>query len=516
MAPNDVPVLTPLPEGATAAAPPKVPPSGELLQLGPIRLYAKAVSSDVTGVLTLKLSDCQVRLHFRRGNPEAVDSTHPEDALPAFLLRQGAVTQAQLQQAQSTGGDLLGALVAAGHLRPEVAFEKFSQRAQAILRRALSARAGSFRFEEKDIPSGDGMHLGSRWPLLTDAARHMSLADLKAQMAPLAKLPMAKSGGVAGPTELAMSANELRALSYIDGVATLAQLVTKYPAEAETLLRMTFLLHELDGLVFIGKKATTAAEPAPAAAQAGPAKAAAPKKGAPPPAPAPQLDPQVELAAAKDMAAKMKGKNHFELLGIPLEADATAVKVAYFKLAKQYHPDTVTPGALPELIQYKSALFAAIGEAYRALYDDKSRAEYKENLKSGGADKVDVGLIFLAEEHFQKGIQWVRARKYGDALKAFEAAIAANKEEPEFFAWRGHAKFWAIADKAAARAAALKDIEACLARNPRVPHAHYFRGQIEKATGEKEAALRNFKRAVEIQPDFTDALREIRLLETKR
>ena len=41
-----------------------------------------------TGLLTLKLPDRKIDVHFRKGNPEFVDSTHADDALATFLVRE--------------------------------------------------------------------------------------------------------------------------------------------------------------------------------------------------------------------------------------------------------------------------------------------------------------------------------------------------------------------------------------------------------------------------------------------
>ncbi len=58
------------------------------------------------------------------------------------------------------------------------------------------------------------------------------------------------------------------------------------------------------------------------------------------------------------------------------------MKIAYFKLAKLYHPDTLPPNAPPELERLKAEIFGYIGDAYRMLSDDKSRADYIERSRA--------------------------------------------------------------------------------------------------------------------------------------
>lgn len=67
----------------------------------------------------------------------------------------------------------------------------------------------------------------------------------------------------------------------------------------------------------------------------------------------------------------MKFKDYYTVLGIEPTADDKAVKVAYKKLARQYHPD-VSKHADAE------TKFKEIGEAYEVLHSPKERAQYDE------------------------------------------------------------------------------------------------------------------------------------------
>jgi curved DNA-binding protein CbpA len=214
----------------------------------------------------------------------------------------------------------------------------------------------------------------------------------------------------------------------------------------------------------------------------------------------------------------MKGQTHFERLGLTEQTDASAVKIAYFKLAKLYHPDTLPQNAPPELEKLKAEIFGYIGDAYRTLTDDKSRAEYIESLKAGdeGKEEVDVVAILQAEERFKRGTVFVKSRKYAEAVKIFDEAIQLNADEAEFYAWRGYARFCAATDKKAAQPEAFRELQQAIKKNERCAPAHYFLGVIAKTLGDNTGALKHFKRTVELQPDHIDAQREIRMAAQKK
>jgi len=207
----------------------------------------------------------------------------------------------------------------------------------------------------------------------------------------------------------------------------------------------------------------------------------------------------------------MKASNFFDVLGLKKEADANQVKIAYLKAARSYHPDTVPPGSPEALGRVKADIFALIGEANRTLSDPKLRADYVAELSAGGTgSKVDIEKLLRAEDFFQKGRILVQARKYADAVKIIDEAIACNPDEAEFYAWRGYAKFLLATDKKAAQADVLKDIKHCIEKNPNVASAHYFMGYVAKALGDTRAAMEHFKRTVALDPRHIDAARELR------
>ena len=79
----------------------------------------------------------------------------------------------------------------------------------------------------------------------------------------------------------------------------------------------------------------------------------------------------------------------YSTLGVAKTADAAAIKKAYRKLAKQYHPDKNADNAKA------MERFKAISAAYDILSDDKKRAAYdRGEIDSDGNPKMPPGYDF--------------------------------------------------------------------------------------------------------------------------
>lgn len=63
--------------------------------------------------------------------------------------------------------------------------------------------------------------------------------------------------------------------------------------------------------------------------------------------------------------------NYYDVLGVKRHADIKEVKIAYFKMAKRFHPD------FNKTLDSKQ-MFELIAEAYEVLSDEDRRAEYDE------------------------------------------------------------------------------------------------------------------------------------------
>lgn len=69
------------------------------------------------------------------------------------------------------------------------------------------------------------------------------------------------------------------------------------------------------------------------------------------------------------------GRNYFELLGVPLEADRRTVKKAYFRLCREFHPDRYFRREIGPYAATLGQIFKRVLQAYELLSDDDERAK---------------------------------------------------------------------------------------------------------------------------------------------
>lgn len=237
------------------------------------------------------------------------------------------------------------------------------------------------------------------------------------------------------------------------------------------------------------------------------------------PGPAPEgLSP--EAAAFWAEVAKrcevIERQTYFEMLDVPRDASSESVRKAYFALAKRWHPDRLT-GELAPLRPCVEAIFALLTTAHDTLADESKRGPYLRQVQEGGgtpeADRKLEAILWAAKEH-QKAEILVRRRDFAGAAELLSAAIAEVNDEPDLlatYAWclfhttSGDARFDEM----------MTAVDRAIALEPKHDRAHYYRGMILERVGRSAEALAAFKRAVELNPKNTDAVREVRLAEMR-
>lgn len=481
---------------ASASGPAGLDGEGAIQGGTPFGLYARIASGEATG--WLRLRDPRGKLYeigFRKGNAELLRTDVPELSEERYLLAKEVVRPEDLRGLEPREGRWIEALVARGLLAPADAFQHLIAYNRGLLGRSLLLEEGSYTWTEEALPSG-GMRLGDRWVLLASIGRRIPFETAERRLADRLSTPVRRiaDGGI--PWDgLGLTAVEVRALSRIDGRRSLAELMAEHPDDAHAILRLGCFLSDI-GLLRFGD------EPQPPKAVEAP-KAAEPTEA-----------PDEALARLRERLEAMEKKNLFERLGVATDAPTTAIRAAYLALAREFHPDL--GGARGEARKLRAQITALLNEAWDVLGDPKSRHAYLDELRSGGSEKVDVSAILEAERKLHVAIALVRERRFEEAARVVDEALALHDSEAELWAYRAYVHLAAARDKEAAKAQALADLERARKLGERSSVVFLLSARIANLLGDGASAIRYYQRCLELEPGHTDAARELRLLESRR
>ncbi len=232
----------------------------------------------------------------------------------------------------------------------------------------------------------------------------------------------------------------------------------------------------------------------------------------------PPMDPDVRaLHFEIDKAhAKIDGKNHYEVLGVAPSASTDSIRDAYFGQAKRWHSDRVGHAGLnPIMVERAADLFRAADEAHRILSNESERKTYDYILdrKVRGLP-TDPMTIMKAEGLFARGQKAVNSGHAAPAEPLLREAVELNPGEAEFWVYWGYALY---SDQGAAvLEEARQHISKGLKLNEKLDSAYEFLGRIARVEGDRTAAAKHLRKAIQMNPRNVNAQRELRLIEMRR
>lgn len=232
--------------------------------------------------------------------------------------------------------------------------------------------------------------------------------------------------------------------------------------------------------------------------------------------PEPRVDPTL-VQQLREVHATMETKNHFEMLGVLESTQVADIRKAFTAIQKRFHPDTFQ-GADDALLETAREVSARMNEAYQTLTNDKARAEYLALL---GDDRIKgdsrkAATVRDAEVKHQMGLVMLKKRDYLKAREYFNFAMTGDPSAGEYkasMAWALFADPKVERSEASTKAYAL--ILEALKDKP-TSTTHYYAGQILKSRDQVEEALYHFTRAQKLDPKNADAVREVRLLSSRK
>jgi tetratricopeptide (TPR) repeat protein len=235
-----------------------------------------------------------------------------------------------------------------------------------------------------------------------------------------------------------------------------------------------------------------------------------------PPKATPSLPPDVAQRWQEivQRAATIDRDDYFAMLDVPRNATLDAVKESFFTLAKKWHPDRLPP-ELATVRDACSRVFARMSEAHSTLTDPTKRDNYMMLLADGSGSpetQEKVAKVIDAATNFQKAEVCLRRGDLAQAEALCQLALSADSTQSDYLAMMA----WLLALKpenqsAEKGAQSVVMLTEAIKLNPRCEMAFFWRGMVLRRLGKADAAVRDFKEVVDLNPRNIDAAREVRL-----
>jgi CheY-like chemotaxis protein/TolA-binding protein len=475
---------------------------GSLSETDLPRILHNLYSLRATGLLHLENNNVKKVVYIRNGYPIFVRSNLVREFLGQMLLRTGHLSEetleTSLEVAKQSNQRHGMALIEMGLITPHQLNDVLRSQILEKLLDTFSWQGGSYRFVQarefkQGITSIDLSPANLILQGLRDyAGREQVLKILEPHLDSYlqqAENPLYRF------QEIELSANEQRILASCQGSMTLTEVLKRHllsRKEAEPLLAALLSTGILVGRV----------EPELTSGAA-------------------ECDEPESLRSRRETFLKdyawMMEQDYFTLLGVSESDSREQVRKSYHNLVKKYHPDRFfEQDVLLDLKDKVNALFQRISEAHETLCDATAKARYDCERKGERPRTTSLETILQAETAFQKGMRHFKSKKYSEAKKDFTEALELSPKEAEYLMYQAWSAYKADPRSTDVLINTRKKLMQAIELNPKLSLAHLYLGYVCKDEGNEKEAQRRFERAIQCNPNCTEALRELRLMNMRK
>ena len=222
----------------------------------------------------------------------------------------------------------------------------------------------------------------------------------------------------------------------------------------------------------------------------------------------------------------IEAENVFEVLGLDHQEEVEAFRTAYFRLARILHPDRV--GDDKSGLQKTAAeAFDRARAAWEIVKDDELREETIARVFHGKKSEEEEAMeavqeMLAIEKNFDRGLAQFRAGRIVQAYEMFQEVITLSAkhpdfEVPEFRIYLGYC-LWRLNHERDEDEAerGVEMLQNAMNKAQRHQEGWVLLGRVVKQRGHPDEARKLFIRALKINPENKDALREMGRLKREK
>ncbi len=491
-------------------------PFGELLA----ELYRWRSS----GALILRRNKVKKIVYFREGRPVFVKANLVSECLGRILIREKLISETDceesLRRLRESGRPQGTVLIEMGSISPHNLVYALQLQLQTKLLDIFSWPDGAYQFESRTKPPDDpsSLELTAAAVIYEGIRRAYTDERVAKELGNVNKLfPVPSPDPLYRFQEIGLDPEEAALLSTIDGSRSVSEIAIGSGIPPGATLKFLLAMRTAQVLELHDEPTHEPLPPDVRQQLIAPRPTVGQLKSAPPAIPAapPKLPPRVQAEGLFAKAKDLRQQSHFQVLGVGEDVTPEALRAAYLKLARDYHPDKHYTAASAEIRQLAAEIYARISAAYDVLSDPTERKAYTAELRAPprAPEAPDpIVNILAAEGKFERGKELMEAERLTEAIEQFREAVRLYPGEGEFRAWLGWALFCQNPADPALVTQALEELEEANQLSSGLEVGYLFLGRIYVSQGRVDRAEREFERALKSNPDSAEALRELRRL----
>jgi curved DNA-binding protein CbpA len=218
-----------------------------------------------------------------------------------------------------------------------------------------------------------------------------------------------------------------------------------------------------------------------------------------------------KLAEVIELSKQLPTLDYYQILNVPDNSSSYQIKLSYFRLAREYHPDCFSKDLPSDIKKKIEDVFAHITAAYDTLGDEKKKQDY-DSTREASPELVGKELEKKADIKYRQGRTLYNQERYEEALKLLEEAVRLKKNKAIYFLVLAKAK----SKVPPFHKKAEEDFQKAIDLEPSNPECYMGLGTFYKEEGVLDKAKKQFKKALEVDPEHQIALKELGLTEKSK
>lgn len=444
--------------------------------------------SGKTGVLMVKSDSILKRIYVKNGEMTFSASNRDVDRLGDILLREGKINLEQYNHSvdilKKTGKRQGTILVELGYLKPQELVRAVQHQVEEIILSLFDLEQGKFEFKEGPFPTDEviTLKLSAANLIYRGIKRINSIARIRDETPAVDAILRLSHDPLNLFQSITLDEIGKNVLSYIGGKTPIKDILFLLPVSELETLKTIYALLSIK-IIEVKEEGESPVE--------GVTLEDIIKE--------PERNVSGEVIdRIEDIYSGYESLGYYEILGIKKWATQDAIKRAYYRTAKEFHPDRYFCLESDKLKDKLNTIFSFVTAAYTTLSNPEKRKQYDKQLFH--KPERTLSNDELAKLKFDEGKTELARQNFAQALELFGQAVYLNSSVARYHYYYGLALGKLNRLKEAARA-----IERASKIEP--SNANYLdeAGHIYLKLGLSQRAKGNFEKALRLSPSHKRA-----------